>query len=235
MYNYGRPISNTNILPILPNNTPNLLYPEAGYVNVDDVKMSSYFYSNLPVAVDKNRLIVPIDRFYVNDYVWLADYLAKWQILTPFSIGQVTQVRSNLNGTSTVFFKQPHNLQQYNIFSIINFDTSVNGYYVAAQVINPYQVLINLNLNNNNRQITGQGIALGFNSHRVDKPSDIVNLSLLNYEFAKNKVWVDESTDGDWAVFRKSNNYEYSTEITTENTVNFGASVNYTTFGDFLI
>lgn len=235
LFNYGRPITNTDVLPTLPNDVPNVLYPDAGYVNLDDVKMSAYFYSNLPAAVDKNRLIVPINRFYVNDYVWIADYLAKWQILTPYPIGQVIQVRSNLNGTATVFFRQPHNLEQFNIFSIINFDDNVNGYYVAAQIINPYQIIINLNLTNNNRQITGEGIALGFNNHRVDKPSDIQDLSLLDYEFVKNKVWVDESVNGGWAVYRKSNNYTFDTELTVEDSVTFGTSVNYTLRGDFLV
>lgn len=235
LYNYKQPITNTNILPTLDINTPSYLFPDAGYVNVNDVKMSAYFYSNLPTAVDKNGQIVPISRFYVNDYVWLANYLASWQILTPYSIGQVVQVRSNLNGTSTVFFDTPHNLQQFNIFSIINFDDTVNGYYIATQIVNPYQVIINLELGNSNRIVTGEGIALGFNNSRVSKPSDIQNLPLLNYEFTKNKVWVDENTDGSWAVYQKSNNYKYDIEFTRENSINFGQAVNYTAKGDYLI
>lgn len=235
LFNYQRPINNVDVLPTINNYVPNTLFPDAGYVNRDDVKMSAYFYSNLPTAVDKNNIIVPLSNLYVNDYVWLADYLSKWQILTPYSIGNVIQVRANLDDTSTLIFEKPHNLNQYDIFAIINFDDSVNGYYIAAQIINPYQILINLTLSASNRIVTGQGIALGFNSQRVSQPSDIQDTALLNYEFTKNKIWVDTNTDGDWAVYLKTNNYKYDHEFTKENSERFGTAVNYTINGDFLI
>lgn len=235
LFNYQRPINNTNVLPTINNYVPNTLFPDAGYVNRDDVKMSAYFYSNLPTAVDKNNIIVPLSNLYVNDYVWLANYLSKWQILTPYSIGNVIQVRANLDDTSTLIFEKPHNLNQYDIFAIINFDDSINGYYIATQIINPYQILINLTLSASNRIVTGQGIALGFNSQRVSQPSDIQDTALLNYEFTKNKIWVDTNTDGDWAVYLKTNNYKYDHEFTKENSERFGTAVNYTINGDFLI
>lgn len=235
LYNYGQNITDPNILKTIPASTPNNLYPDAGYVNLDDVKMSAYGFSDLVNAVNKNGLIVPINDLYVNDYVWLANYKSTWQILTPYSIGQVLQVRSNLNGTSVVSFDRPHNLTPFSIFSIVNFDVLVNGYYIVAQIINPYSVLIDLNLGNNNRQITGQGIALQFNNARVSTPSQIQNLPLLNYEFTKNLVWVDENTDQNWSVYRKSINYLYEKEFTRVNSTKFGTSVNYNVYSDLLI
>ena len=237
LFNYGRPLTTTNVLPTLSeaDYEPNPLFPNAGYVNFNDVKMSSYFYSNLAAAVNKDGLIVPINNFYVRDYVWIADYLAKWQILTPTSIGQVLQARSNLNGTTTIIFKEPHGLSQYDIFAIVNFDGSVNGYYVALQIVNPNQVIINLTLPPSSREITGEGIGLKFNSQRVDQPGDIQNLPLLNNEFVKNRVWVDQNDDGGWAVYQKDINYQYDKEFTRVDSVTFGGSVAYTKLGDYLI
>ena len=235
LFNYSNPVTDTQVLPTTTSTYESELYPNAGYVNINDVKMSSYSFAGLSTAVDKNDLIVTLNQLYVNDYVWLADYLSTWQILTPYSIGQVLQVRSNLNGTSTVTFNKPHNLTRNTIFSIVNFDASVNGYYVAEQIISPYQVLVLLNLGSSNRQITGQGIVLGFNNNRVSKPSDIQNLPLLNYEFTKYKAWVDQNTDGNWAVYRKSINYLFDKEFTKVSSDKFGAAVNYNPYSDLLI
>jgi len=234
LFNYGRAVDNADVLPLLPSDTPDRIYPNAGYVNLDDVKMSAYFYSNLPTAVDKNNIIVPIGNLYVRDYVWLADYQSSWQILAPTSIGQVIQVRSNINGTCVVTFKENHNLNQYDIFAIINFDTSANGYYVATQIINPREVLVTLTLPNATTTLTGQGIGLRFQSQRVAQPSDIQNLPLSVSQFVKNTVWVDTNNDGDWGVYRKDIAYKFDRDFYRNNSVTFGSSVAYTRLSDYL-
>ena len=231
--NYGNPVTTPNILPLV-DNSQNTLFSDAGYVNVNDVKMSAYYYSNLPTAVDSSGIVVDISNLYVNNYVWLASYNANWQILAPTSIGQVIQVSGNLNDTSVVTFENNHDLVQYDIFAIINFDTTVNGYYVVTQVKNQREVFINLAMPPQTRVITGQGIGLKFQSHRVLQPSDIQNLPLLNYEFVKNKAWVDVNNDGNWAVYRKSINYLYDKEFTRVNSVQFGYAVAYSTLSDYL-
>jgi len=227
LFNYGKPINTPYILPTLATDTPDRVYPNAGYVNINDVKMSAYFYSNLPTATNQNGIVVPLGNLYVNDYVWLADYQSNWQVLTPTSVGQVIQVRSNLNGTCTVTFKEEHNLSQYDIFAIINFDSSANGYFVANTIINPRQILITLTLPGSTKVLTGQGIGLKFGTQRVDQPGDIQSLPLINTEFVKNKVWVDTNNDGSWAVYLKSINYLYGTQYYQTSSVNFGNAVAY--------
>jgi hypothetical protein len=234
IFNYGRPINTPNVLPLLPQDTPSRSFPDAGYVNLNDVWMSAYYYSNLPTAVDKNGIIVPINNLYVGDHVWLANYRSNWRILTPDSIGQVLQVRSNLNGTCTVTFKEDHNLSQYDIFAIINFDTIVNGYFVATTIKSPREVLINLTLPGTTKIVTGEGIGLKFETQRVAQPSDIQYLPLLNNEFTKNTVWVDENNDGGWAVYRKNINYQYDQDFVRPNSVTFGTAVAYTHLSDYL-
>ena len=232
--NYGHPVNSANVLPLISEYTPSATFPDAGYVNFNDVKMSAYFFEQLAVGVDQNGIIVPINNFYVGDYVYLANYLAKWQVMTPDVIGQVVQANANLNGTTTITFSKPHNLSQYDIFAIINFDSSINGYYVATQIINPYEVIVPLVLSNSVRTITGQGIGYSFYSQRVEQPSDIQNLPLLEKEFVKNTAWVDVNNDGGWAVYRKGINYAYDNEFTIENSVNFGSAVAFTSKGDYL-
>lgn len=235
LFNYGRPVTDANILPTVPATTPSTVFPDAGYVNFNDVKMVSYFYNNMNTAINQNGKSIPLDNFYVRDYVWIADYLGTWQVYTPTSMGQVLNAKNNLNGTVTITFATPHNLSKYEAFAIANFDTNVNGYYITTLVVDPYRVIINLNLNPSITTVTGQGIGFKFQSQRVSTPADIVNLPLLDSEFTKNKVWVDTNDDGAWAVYRKGINYQYESEITKENTVSFGSAVAYTSSLGYLV
>jgi len=234
LFNYARLIDTPDILSTINPATPSQLYPDAGYVNFDDVRMSSYFYSGLPLARDKNNELTPINDFYVRDYAWIANYLEEWDVLTWTPVGRIIAVRSNLNSTATITFAQPHGLSRLQPLSIINYATNVDGYYVVANIVNLNEVIINLPVATEIVS-TGQGIGLTFQSQRVDKPSDINELPLLDTEFVKNTVWVDESTDGSWAVYRKSLNYQYNNEVTKTNSTTFGSAVAYTDRAGYLI
>jgi len=225
LFNYGRPINTVDILPTISSQEPSTVYPTAGYVNFNDVKMSSYFYSQLPLAVNKNNLVVPLSQFYVRDYVWLANYLQRWEVFTPKSMGIIYNVSNNLNDTATVTFNTPHNLKLYEPFAIINFSDVINGYYIATVIVDPYRVLITSNLDSSITNITGQGVGFRLQSQRVAKPSDIIDLPLLDSEFYKNTVWVDENDDGGWAVYRKSINYQYNIEFTKSYSISYGSAV----------
>lgn len=235
LFNYGRPISSPNALPVLTETPPSTLYPTAGYVNFNDVKMSSFFYSQAETAVDINGVIVPINEFYVRDYYWVANYRNQWEVFSPESIGQVLSVTSNLNGTATVTFAQDHGLERYEPFAIVNFNSAVNGYYLVNTVLNTRQVLIGLQINSNNKSVTGIGVGYKFNSQRVVSPADIITLPLLNAEFVKNTVWVDENVDGNWAVYRKSLNYKYATQLSKTGSSSYGSAVAYTNDAGYLV
>ena len=236
LFNYGTPITNPNVLPTT-SYAPSMTYPDAGYVNFNDVKMSSYFYSNLPAAVNKEGNVVPIELFYVRDYVWIANYLGNWNVYTAEILNpdynystpatNLINLRSNLNGTATLTFDGNHNLRRYDLIAIINFSESVNGYYVVGESINLRQIIVTY-ANSTGVDITGQGTVLKLVSQRVADPTEIANLPLLSSEFTKNTVWVDENTDGGWAVYRKGLNYQYQEEVTIPNSETLGTSVAYT-------
>jgi hypothetical protein len=233
--NYSRPITNPEILATISPSEPNKVYSDAGYVNYNDVKMSSYFYSGLPVATNTKGNIVPIENFYVRDYVWLANFLESWQVFTPDSLGQVITVNNNLNNTVTITFLNPHNLTQYQPFAVVNFNAAVDGYYIVSAVVDSYRVLVSLTLDPSITQIQARGIGLKLQSQRVNKPSEINDLPLINSEFRKNTVWVDTSTDGSWAVYRKSINYALNETIEYQGSSSFGSAVAYTDNAGYII
>jgi hypothetical protein len=235
LYNYGRPITNTNVLPLLPPDTPSALFPSAGYANFNDMRIAAYYYYNLANSTSPSGAVTPLSRLYVGQYVWLADYQGTWQVMTPVSLGSIVFARNNLNGTATLVFNNPHGLTKYQPFAVVNFNTSLNGYYIVNAVIDINSVLVNVTLDPAITIITGQGIGFRFQSQRVDNPSDIINLPLLNNEFVKNKVWVDTDNTGDWAVYRKSLNYLYDSELIKDGSETFGSAVAYTDTLGYLI
>jgi hypothetical protein len=234
--NYGRPINSPDVLPTINPTEPSTLLPTAGYVNYNDVKMSSYFYSGLANARNAANVRVPISQFYVRDYVWLANYLADWQVYTPVSLGGITNAKNNLNGTVTITFNQAHNLTKYQLFAILSFNAQINNYYIVAAVVDQFRVIINLSLSPTITNLTGQGVGFRMQSQRVATAPEIATLpSLIDNEFNKLKVWVDTNNDGSWAVFRKSLNYQYDKEILRQNSQSFGSAVAYTPLMGYLI
>ena len=236
LFNYGSPITSPNVLNTTTAEPTSYLYPSAGYVNFNDVKMSSYFYSGLPFAVDGNGITVPIQSFYVGEYMWLANFKERWEVYRWKPVGQVVQVRNNLNATATVTFSTPHGLSKYDPMSIINFADNINGYYIVAEVVSLTEILINLTVNvSGTSAIQGRGIGMKFESQRVATPADIAALDLTENEFIKNTVWVDTNNDGNWAVYRKSINYLYQTELEKTGTTTLGSAVAYTPRMGYLV
>ena len=235
LYNYNVAPTSPNILSTLPTSYEKSLYPSAGYVNYDDVKMAAYFYSQLPIALNKNDRIVPITNFYVGDTMWLANFKERWDVFRWNTIGEVLQVRANTNNTATVTFNVDHNLKKNDPMAIINFANNVNGYYLVVDVVSLRQVIINLDLIGvSNNTIQGRGLGFRFESQRVVTPSDIALLNLTENDFIKNTVWVDENNDGSWAVYRKSINYLPQGQLSTDNSGTYGSAVAYTSGGYFI-
>jgi hypothetical protein len=236
LFNYGTAVSSPNILNTTSITPVQGLYPSAGYVNFNDVKMSTYFYSGLPTATDINGKIIPIQNFYVGEYLWMANFKEKWGVYRWKNIGQVTQVRNNQNQTSTVTFSTPHGLSKLDPMAIINFATNIDGYYIVTDIVNMYEVIINLSMvGGNQTTMQGRGLGFAFESQRVATPGEIENLNLTENEFIKNTVWVDENSDGGWAVYRKSINYQYQNQFQIPESSTYGSAVAYTDQAGYLI
>ena len=235
LYNYGRPVTSTDVLPLLPTDTPSTLFPTAGYANFNDMRIAAYYYYNLANSTSPSGLVTPLSKLYVGQYVWLADYQGTWQVMTPVSLGAIIFAQNNLNGTATIRFNNPHGLAKYQPFAIVNFNNNLNGYYIVNAIVDLNSVLVNVVLDPSIITVIGQGIGFRFQSQRVANPSDIIDLPLLNTEFVKNKVWVDTNNDGDWAVYRKSLNYAYDSELVKDGSETFGSAVAYTDALGYLI
>ena len=236
LFNYGTAPTSSNILATTSAEPTSFLYPSAGYVNFKDVKMSSYFYSGLPIATDINNTVIPIENFYVGQYLWLANFKEKWGVYGWKTIGEVTTVQNNLNQTATITFSQPHGLKALDPIAIVNFATAVDGYYLVVQVVNLTQVTISLNLpGSSTATLQGVGLGMSFENHRVATPSELVTHDLTQNEFINNVFWVDENTDGDWAVYKKTINYQNENQLEILESTTLGSAVAYVSAIGYLI
>jgi len=236
LFNYARPIDGPEILSTLKSEDPLSLYPTAGFVNYNDVKMAAYDFNSL-----KNRAVnidgkqIPISQFYVRDYMWIANFKEQWKVYSVKPIGQVTQVQPNNDNTTTITFEERHTLSKLDPLSIIGVGSNIDGYYVVTKVINTREVAVNLTLEPSSAIRPNQGLGLSFVDQRVAKPGDIVNLDLVEAEFSKNTVWVDQASDGGWGVYRKSINYSLTNNLNRADGQEFGSSVAYTPRMGYLI
>ncbi len=173
--------------------------PTAGYVNYDDVKFTAFSYDRL--NDDENT----VQTMYYDDYIWLANYMATWNVSTPISIGGVLIfVQNNLNRTCTLTFNVPHGLVKNQRFSVVNFDANIDGYLIVKSVLTLDSVIIDLDLPANIRTITGEGITFKFQDHRLLQPSNAVDYPIEGNEFTRKRIWVDNNgptPNMEWAVW----------------------------------
>jgi hypothetical protein len=224
--NYGRSIADENILSVLDPAASSVL-PTAGSVHFDDVKMYAYSFDTL-----KNSTVA-ISELYQGNYVWVADENSTWKVYAPVSLSstaapiRVVNCLNNLNDTATLVFEEAPGLAVNDLFMVINYDDRVNGYYRVNAISNLTSVVVDLVMDSSVMSISGTGIAAYFNPQRVASPRDIADMPLLNNGLTKSKVWVDQDTDGGWAVYQKSINYAASEIATPTSAISFGNGVAY--------
>lgn len=217
--NYNYSINDINILPTLPSSTNNLL-PNAGYVNIDDTHLTSYNLSTLNNS--------SVANLYKNDYIWIADNRGEWKVYTPISVGvNLINVLNNLNNTVTFVFDNQHTLVKDDPIGIINFNSTIDGYYTVQSVVNLTTIVVVKTLDAHASTILGSGLLFKLQNQRVSKASEMINLQLLNSDYVNNKVWVDKNPAGEWNVYRKSNNYTFNDIEKSVSSIEYGTAVAY--------
>jgi hypothetical protein len=198
--------------------------------------MAAYYYNDLGLrAVNSNGKQIPIQDFYVRDYMWIANFKEQWRVYSIKPVGRVINVTPNTNNTTTITFAERHGLSKLDPVSFINVAPNVDGYYLVTTVNNLTEITINLSLEEPPTILDGNGLGLTFVNQRVAQPADIADLDLNEAEFSKNTVWVDEASDGNWGVYQKSINYSLTKNLNRADGQTFGSAVAYTPRMGYLI
>ena len=200
LWKQSYPITSPNILPTTTLTLNDAALPTAGYVNWDDADIKVFNYGDL------DNIIANIDTIVLGTSVWVAkDNNYDWNIYRTNAVTYtVSQVRDNLNGTSTFTFAGPHGLTVNQKIVVKYFDPIVNGAYRVVSVTGLKTIVVELILPGSVTQLAGDGICFVFETMRVAQASDIADLSYSNSLVAGNQAWVDDDGTGNWVVLEKA-------------------------------
>ena len=173
--------------------------PTAGYVDKRDVKFYVFEYNNLN---DDNTII---NTLYAGDTIWIAKYDNSWAVLSAVSLGiQVVSIFNNQNNTATINFSGAHNLVVNDPFAISSFDPLFNKFYRVKSVSGLTSVIVDAVINPSTTIQQGAGIAFGFISSRYDQASDMASYNYPITNRYRQRSWVDNDQQSNWAVWRTS-------------------------------
>ena len=199
--NYGRQITNPNILPTVTSFEEKL--PNAGYVNLNDVRAAGYQVSSLNDSI--------INDIYKGDYIWIADKLNTWNVYSMMSMSNtLTSVQNNLDNTATFVFAKPHNLVKDDSFGVLNFNSEVNGFHTVIEVTGITTLTVSLSLQSSTTVLSGTGLVCKMQYQRVGTARDIQLLPSIYNEYQPYLVWTDKNTNGDWTVYQRTVGYSNS-------------------------
>ena len=217
--NWGRPPTSKNFLPKQTKYSEYL--PSAGYVDVRDTDYQVYEFEDLN---DEPSII---DSLSVNKILWIAKYKSSWNIYSASPLGaNCIQVDNNQNGTLTIIFDRPHNLNENEHFAINNFDPLVNKFYTVDTVKSLTSVVVSYDLDNTVVRLSGFGIGFKLVSRRFNQASDAVDVTAPYSEYSTRKIWVDTDSDDRWAVYASSMVFN-ETQLEIPQSTDVGSAVSY--------
>jgi len=190
LINYQYPPQTPDFLPVTPMPSEDGL-PSAGYVKLDDAKITVFSRSQL------NDATTNYTNLYRGDNLRIASDQGTWNIYAPQSIGtQVINITNNFNDSMVVNFANPHNLVANDTFAIINFDDAINRFYTVTKVVSLTSLIVSYPLNSTITTINGVGVAYKIIDQRVAQPSDLSQNRVNWSEFYSSLHWVDNAPDG---------------------------------------
>ena len=198
--------------------------PSAGYVNLNDVKFTTYTLDGL------NQNTATIDSIYRSNNIWVASYRGSWNVFTPQALGvPVTSVINNLNGSIQINFESAHGLKQYDAIVLFEMDVRVNAYYEVQEVPSSTSITVLKDLDPGVLQIVKTGLVFRLVSRRFAQASDQVYTTVPYSEFYNKLSWVDEDVNNQWAVWQARPAYTYFSFLLPNgtNTTNLGTAVAY--------
>jgi len=181
----------------------------AGYVRLDDVDATA-LNEQTALDIQNNRLLND------GDVLWLANKSNNdWDVL------RYTLCSTRITGSfmdpatvdqMTVETKGIHGLSVGDLISISQFDDQVNGIYKVIDIPKLNQFTINFTGNFVSViDTTELGLLFKFVSVRFDSFNNLAPDSELLKLPEDSKVWIDDDGNGNWIIYKKTNNYNIKT------------------------
>ena len=193
-------LTSPDFLPVTTSPVADIGLPSAGYVNLNDVDITTFDLENT-LAVNAN-----FNNIGVGTTIWVAktnDY--DWNIYRAEKVpGAITIVADNLDGKALVTFNAQHGLTTGEILIIRFFSEPINGVYRVLSTPSIDTVLIEYTFAQGSTFVEGDGTGFTLQQARVAQPSDIDTLPYAKQIVPGAKVWVDNDGSGKWTVLEKT-------------------------------
>jgi hypothetical protein len=201
------PLTSPDIFPATVQVPTDTALPTAGYVNLNDVDITIF-------SLEDNLRLAPgvLDIIGIGTTIWAAKVNSyNWNVYRCNSVpGFLTEISSNLNGTSNFRFTKPHGLLFNSVIVVRFFSDTIDGVYRVVSVVDPQTVSVALNSTNT---IRGQGVAFFLQSQRVAQASDVASLPFAQELTPGVRAWVDNIGDGRWAVLQKQTSFDSTSNL----------------------
>jgi hypothetical protein len=180
------------------------ILPTAGYARLDDVTATAYNQDSL-LDIANNRGLKD------GDTVWVG-FLPNgdWDIYRYTQVStRIVDVNVYVPGASlaitTDYF---HKLKVGDIISISQFDSQIDGVYTVDQLLELNQFVVSSVLSSLSIPFNpGVGLLFKFETSRFKEFDDLGSSYSIDKFGVDEKIWIDNSTTGRWAVYQKTNNF----------------------------
>jgi hypothetical protein len=191
--------------------------PVAGYVRTDDITATAYNKNTILDIANNGSL-------KKGDTIWLGfKENGDWDVLRVTEVPTyVTQVSIGIPGQTliiTTYYQ--HQLSANDLVSITGIDPLIDQCYIIQEIVNLNQFVVLTTLTSLPSLATPlAGLVFAFKSSRMATFDSITNIPYLDRWAYGEKIWVDSDANGQWAVYKKTDNYSgtsYDSPVTTIN------------------
>jgi hypothetical protein len=137
----------------------------------------------------------------------------EWDVLRVTEVPTyVSEVTIGIPGqTLIVTTYYQHQLSINDLVSITGIDPSIDQCYIIQEILNLNQFVVLSTLTSlPNLTLPLSGLVFAFKSSRMSTFDKISNIPYLDRWAYGEKIWVDSDANGQWAVYKKTNNYSAS-------------------------
>ena len=191
--------------------------PVAGYVRTDDITATAYNKNTILDIANNGSL-------KKGDTIWMGfKENGDWDVLRVTEVPTyVSQVEIGIPGQTLIFTTYyQHQLSANDLVSITGIDSMIDQCYIIQEVINLNQFVVLSTLTSlPSLNIPLSGLVFAFKSSRMETFDKITTIPYLDRWAYGEKLWVDSDADGQWAVYKKINNFTPSTYSSPVSAIN---------------
>jgi hypothetical protein len=187
--------------------------PTAGYVRFDDITATA-FNKNSVLDIANNA------GLKTGNVIWLGFREdGEWDVLRVTDIPTyISAVAINIPGESLTFTTYyTHQLAVGDLISVTGLASTIDQVYIVEQIVDPNRFVVLSTLTSLPALPDSLvGLIFAFKSSRLSTFNDLASVPYLDRWKDDEKIWIDSDSSGNWAVYKKTDNYSaslYNSEI----------------------